>query len=340
MNAPEVAIVVVNWNGPSDTIACIHSLAASVHGGTIRLAIVDNASSDRSVSLISTELVSMGYVEQIEEALGDEFHHAGTLSIFTKANAALTEVALVANQNNLGFAAANNIGYASLKRRGDPAYVWYLNNDTVVEPETLSRLVARMIDDPSIGICGATLIYYGSPNVVQAYGGVNFSFATARGHRLGGGTTYCGPLVNALIEERLSYVSGASMLVSREFLRQIGPMCEDYFLYCEEVDWAWRARKHFRLGVETAALVYHKEGASIGTGSRTRRHSPLSAFFQTRNHLRFARRHTPWFVPSVWIALLIRAAKRAMHGEFASSFVMLSAMFGRQKPSKDWFRRV
>ena len=130
------------------------------------------------------------------------------------------------------------------------------------------------------------------------------------------------------------------MLVSREFLSQVGPMCEDYFLYCEEVDWAWRARGRFRLAVETAAVVYHKEGATIGTESQGRPPSLLSDFFQARNRLRFAARHTPWYFPTVWLFLLIRTMKRLLHGQHANAGVMFSAIFGRQHPKEAWFSRV
>jgi len=62
-------------------------------------------------------------------------------------------------------------------------------------------------------------------------------------------------------------VVGASMLVSTPFLQSVGLMCEDYFLYFEEIDWAFRARGKFTLAYADASVVWHKEGGSIGSSS-------------------------------------------------------------------------
>lgn len=332
-----IAIILVNWNGWQDTIACLESLKQSKVDEGLRIVVVDNCSSDESTAQISSWMESQGALTWLGADVAA--HHAGTRvdRIADVHTDTARSISLICNQDNFGFAAANNIGMQYAMSRYGANYFWILNNDTLVCPDTLSLLVARMMRDPSIGICGATLLYCHAPDIVQAYGGVNFSVVTARGHHLGGGERYGGPLDNETVERQLTYVSGASMLVSRAFLDQIGPMCEDYFLYCEELDWAWRARGRFRLGVETAAVVYHKEGATIGTESRDRPPSLLSEFYQARNRLRFAWRHTPWFLPTVWTFLLLRTIKRLRHGRIANAQVMLLAMFGSQQPKNEWF---
>lgn len=340
MGACEIGVVLVNWHGANDTCDCLLSIKSLLYVGQVRVCVVDNASTDESLPVIYAQLTSLGYTEYGDLKVDVTDSRIAAVKLFKSTESAAHEIIVVSNLKNLGFAAANNIGYALLAVRGDPKYIWFLNNDTEVAPEALSHLVARMEQDRKIGICGATLLHHGLHNCVQAYGGVSYSFATARGHHIGAGTAYSGPFDNTQIEKQVTYISGASMLVSREFLREVGPMCEDYFLYCEEVDWAWRARGRFKLAVETAAVVYHKEGASIGTESQGRPPSLLSDFFQARNRLLFAARYTPWYFPSVWIFLLVRTMKRLVKGQYKNALVMLSAMFGRQRPKSGWFRRA
>jgi GT2 family glycosyltransferase len=194
-----------------------------------------------------------------------------------------------------------------------------------------------MNDDSSIGICGATLLYFGTADVVQAYAGVRYSYLTGRGQHIGSGTRYAGPIDNAEVERQMTYVSGASMFVRTQFVRDVGPMCEDYFLYNEEVDWAWRARGKYRLGAETTAVIYHKEGASIGTESHARPASVLSDFFQARNKLLFSRRYVPLSVPVIWCVLAARAVKRFISGHRENACAIAGVLFGRTAPDPCWF---
>jgi GT2 family glycosyltransferase len=103
-------------------------------------------------------------------------------------------------------------------------------------------------------------------------------------------------------------VVGAAMLASRTFLERVGLMREDYFLYCEEIDWArCGAAAGFKLGYAPSSLVFHKEGASIGTAANGG--SPLSLYFLFRNRLRFAWRFHGFFLPTVFVFCLIDIAK-------------------------------
>ena len=102
-----------------------------------------------------------------------------------------------------------------------------------------------------MGIVGSTLRYYGKPNLVQAFGGARFDLETLRPVHLGDGCTVDeipaeDGSEHLALELAMSYVIGASMLVSADFLRSVGPMSEDYFLYFEELDWAYRSAGSFR----------------------------------------------------------------------------------------------
>jgi GT2 family glycosyltransferase len=108
----------------------------------------------------------------------------------------------------------------------------------------------------------------------------------------------------------MNYVEGASMLVSRQFLIEVGLLCEDYFLYFEEADWAIRAEGRFRPGYAPKSIVYHKVGGSIGTSSNPASKSITCDYFNIRNRLLFTRRFYPAALPTVWLvivgALLLR----------------------------------
>ena len=95
----------------------------------------------------------------------------------------------------------------------------------------------------------------------------------------------------------MNYVEGASMLVTRQFLEEIGIMCEDYFLYFEEADWAIRAEGRFKLAYAPESIVYHKVGGSIGTSSNPAKKSYTCDYFNIRNRLLFTRRFYPTALP-------------------------------------------
>jgi GT2 family glycosyltransferase len=175
---------------------------------------------------------------------------------------------LIQTGGNLGFAGGNNVGLRYALARGAFSYVWILNNDTVVAQESLTELVRRANQLNSAGIVGSTLVYYRLPDRIQAYCGGAYN-------KLSGSTRYLGNGLSARdlntdptnVEQNIDYVSGASMLVSAEFLRVIGLMEEEYFLYFEELDWAVRSGGQFLMGYAPKSIVYHKEGAAIGTNS-------------------------------------------------------------------------
>jgi GT2 family glycosyltransferase len=206
---------------------------------------------------------------------------------------------LIRTTANLGFAGGNNIGIRYALSAGDADYVWLLNPDTVVRPEALCAMVARMKAVPGAGICGSTLLDYGDPLRIQSLGGARYLKWAGVGVPLGARQKWPMDVAAESIEKELSYVAGASMLVSKEFLEAVGLMEEGYFLYFEEIDWAQRAAGRFKLAYAPDAIVYHKEGGAIGSSRSGRHRSPQSFFWLTRSRLRFTARYHPEAVPSV-----------------------------------------
>lgn len=334
--ATTVAVILVNWNGWRDTLECLDSLLQMRAPGRLHLSVTDNASTDDSVERICVWLANRGQVRNLElsdlpETTAKRVGQAYAINVADNVT-----VSLLCNNANDGFAAGNNLGMALAAALFDPDYFWILNSDTVVQQNALEHMLARMAEDSGIGICGASLLYYHQPEVVQAYGGVRYSLWTGRGWHIGAGQRYAPDLDPRPIEAAMAYVSGASMLVSRSFYRAIGPMDECFFLYAEELDWAWRARGRFRLGWAPNAVVFHKEGASIGTVSAASPASLLSEFYQTRSKLKFAIRHHPWYLPTVGAFTAARAVRKLLRGERLNALVIFSALLGRQQPAPGW----
>jgi hypothetical protein len=240
-------------------------------------------------------------------------------------------VRLLEAGTNRGFAGGVNLALRQLAGRTDWDYVWLLNNDTVVDPHALDHLVARIGPPEELAMCGSTLVHYDAPGSVQARAGATYRRFTGRGRLIDREAPVRDlPPDCARVEAALAYISAASMLVTRGFLERVGPMCEDYFLYFEELDWTRRAGPDVRLLYAPHSLVYHKEGASIGTAGRGRPPSPLSEYYFHRNRLRFTSRHHPVALPAVYLTMCGQALLRLVRGEHERFSLLLRVLAGRR----------
>lgn len=313
----KVAIVILNWNSWKDTIECLESLS-SLELQNFAVVVIDNASKDASrtklLEWVSSQNPSVTFNKVIEESDIDQYHH--------KINA--TEYIYIQSARNGGFAAGNNLGIRLALNAGCE-FIWLLNNDTVVEPTSLSALEQCMRKDSMIGMCGSVLRYYDDRNVIQAVGGVRYNFFLGRGKQLGQGLAADDITVQQLAEVIPTYISGASLCLSADFLRDVGLMEESYFLYFEEIDWAVRARPKWKVATAVNSVVYHKEGGSIGTSSRTKR-SRLSQYYLNRNLIRFYILRMPWLLPVALVRVLRELSRLLLLREFALTSTTLQAL--------------
>lgn len=317
-------IILVNWKRAFDTCACLKSLEQTV--GVDWYAIVcDNASPDGSSAELRKFLAER-YMEQIRAD-----SRQGVFDYYEINNPDVPRATLVLSPDNLGFAGGNNLACRHAPTAAEAEFIWFLNNDTEVEPDTLLRMVEHMRQDTSIGICGSTVVYAHDRKTVQVLGGAEYHPWTGIVREIGNGKTWPSPVDVEVIEARMSYVSGASMLVTREFIERVGPMCEDYFLYYEEIDWAERARRAgFRLGYAPQAVIFHKEGAALGSGKSTTR-SMLAEYYGIRNRLVVTRRHFPWTLPSVYFFSILQILRRCMQGYWARARMMAAVLLGLRR---------
>ena len=127
------------------------------------------------------------------------------------------------------------------------------------------------------------------------------------------------------VERQLDYVTGASMLVSKAFIDDVGLMEEDYFLYFEEIDWAERGRRStahaWKLGFARDSVVLHKVGASDGTGT-----SKSSTRFYYTSNIRFMNRFYPARFALTLLIVLIQAVKSLLTGGRGHALIILSVL--------------
>jgi GT2 family glycosyltransferase len=234
---------------------------------------------------------------------------------------------LIQTGANLGFAGGNNVGLRYALQQGDCDFAWLLNNDTVVKPDALSQMVCRMEENVEAGICGSTLLYYDAPSIVQACGGSVYCKWLARGGNIGNLTKSSELPASKEVERQMAYVIGASMLVRRRFIEQVGLMSEQYFLTFEEIDWVMGAKGRFQLAYSPSSIVYHKEGGALGSHRLSSQRSALSEFYATRNRLLFTRKHYPIALPMVLAAIAISGMHRLLTGRWGNFSALAKGIY-------------
>ena len=218
---PQVEVIVLNWNGLQDTLACLASLAR-VDYPRVRITVVDNGSIDGSPALLRQRFPGLTVIETGE---------------------------------NLGYASGNNVGLRCAVERGAD-YVLLLNNDTEVAPDFLRRMVEVADADPRVGVAGPTIYYYDQPQLIWSAGGA-IDWARGRTQMIGLGELDEGQFGTEPRE--VDFITGCALLVRREALERVGLLDGQFFLYYEEVEWCVRVRRGgFKVLHVPGARVWHK----------------------------------------------------------------------------------
>ncbi|MCF7995574.1 MAG: glycosyltransferase family 2 protein [Chromatiaceae bacterium] len=344
--SPRVYIILVNWNGWSDSIECLESVLRLDYDN-FRVVLCDNASRDNSLDHIADWATGKTAYAASDDA---SLAHLSTPPLpkplafahLDRSAAEKGEIAddpplvLIDTGANLGFAGGNNVGLRHVLARGDADYAWLLNSDTVVDPDCLSAMVRRLqrADEPAM--CGSRILFYDDPGVVQALGGGRFNRWTAIcSQSLGRFLPADQPIDPAAYEQQMTYIVGCSWLLPRRFIDDVGLMDERYFLYYEEVDWVLAAKGRYRLCYADDARVYHKEGSSIGSPTGERPSSLLSDFYIFRNKLWITAKHFPLGLPTVYLFSLLQALRRARRAQWDKFWLILAVLLGKRrfKPS-------
>lgn len=255
-----VGIVILNWNNAPDTLACLESVSGLDYPNYYPL-VVDNGSTDDSVDKIRA---NYPHVEILETG------------------------------SNLGYAEGNNVGIRHAMQAGAD-YVFILNNDTLVAPTMLAKLVQVAESSPDIGMVGPTMYCTDPPNRLFAAGSFVLWKVGNLYHR--GMFQPPGPYTKVQNPEPVDFIVGCGVLVRRQLIEVAGMLDPLYYLNYEDVEWGIRAHRYgFQVLYVPQAIMWHKVSASLGQAS------PANTYYMTRNALRFFWKHTP--IHLRWLSVL------------------------------------
>lgn len=221
----DIYAVLVNYNGVSDTIACVESLQKSTT--PIRIIIVDNYSTDSSYETL--------------------YEKSKTYSFD-----------LIKSKKNGGFAYGNNIGIRRALDLGAD-YILLINNDTLVVPDFLEHML-KGFEHHDVGLVTSLIMYEDQRDTIWAAGGkfdkhrmVGLSPYQGKSQKVIPASGY------------VDFASGCCMLIKRAVFDMAGLLPEEYFMYFEDLDYCLKIQHAgYRLWYEKQAVIYHKVSASSG----------------------------------------------------------------------------
>ncbi|MYD09297.1 MAG: glycosyltransferase family 2 protein [Chloroflexi bacterium] len=263
----DLGIIIVNWNTREHLCRCLETVVASSLFDRCRVVVVDNASNDGSVDM---------------------------------ARQRFPQVEVIANDANIGYPRANNVGLRHLGFRasGDvaasaPRYALLLNPDTELPPEALARMVDFMDSRPEIGVAGPKLLLgdgsldkacrRGFPTpLVSFYHYSGLARLFPNNSRFG---RYNMTFADENAELEVDSVVGAYMQVRRDAIERVGLLDEAFFMYGEDIDWAFRIKMAgYKVWYHPAVTVRHFKRAAS-------RKNPKAQFEFWRAMLIFYRKH-------------------------------------------------
>ncbi len=259
----DVGVVIVNYNTKVLLEQCLQSLYDSDQGDVrFDVVIVDNNSTDGSAAMVREKF---------------------------------PEATLIVSEVNGGYAYANNIGLRHFgfpdAEGAAPRYALLLNPDTVLPPGTLEKMVAFMDEHPDAGVAGPKLVRpdgsldkackRGFPTPQASFYKITgLSTLFPRSKRFGRyNLTYLDPNRTAQVDS----VVGAFMMVRREAIRQAGLLDEEFFMYGEDLDWAYRIKSNgWEVWYYPEVTVLHVKRASSRHSFRAQRefYRAMEIFFR------------------------------------------------------------
>mgnify|MGYP001110058261 CR=1 FL=1 len=256
-----VVTIIPNWNLKTDLGECLDSLSRITYP-THRVIVVDNGSNDGSQEFINNEYP---WVE------------------------------LIALPKNLGYAGALNVGIKKALEWGAD-YVLALNNDTVISPGTIQRLVEVIESDKTIGIISPKILNFYNPRKIYSLGERMYDWLPLP-FSFGRGWPDI-PIFSRIWE--FDYVTGCAMMIRTSLFQEVGLFDSSFFMYYEDADFCRRVREYgYRIICVGDVEVYHKVSKSA------KKTESFIHRIRSRNRIRFYRRYKHGPHPWLTIATLI-----------------------------------
>ena len=273
----DVSIVIVSYNVPQLLAACLESLQKQTTPYSSEIWVVDNASTDNSAQWVQSQFPSIHWIQ---------------------------------NDQNVGFATANNQAI----RRANGRYIWLLNPDTIVGENALTALVDCMEQDATLGACGSRLINPDASLQPSCYPFPTLGREIWRLFHLD--TIYklaeypmdkWGDLTNREVDN----IQGASLLLRKTALDQVGLLDESFFMYTEEVDLNYRLKRAGwkNLWVPASKVIHYG-----GQSTQQNRTPMFLQLYQTK--VQFFRKHYGAFITRLYKGVLFFSAMLRVLGSF------------------------
>jgi len=264
MNTVDISVVILNFNTLELTKTCIERLYASKLGKyTMEIIVCDNASTDGTDTMIKKEF---------------------------------TDVIFIQNGGNVGFAAGNNPG---IKRAGG-RYMLLLNSDTEVEKDTIATMIRFMDDHHAAGASTCKLLlmdgsmdpacHRGMPtpwNGLTYYAKLEKVFPKIKWF-----SGYHQLYKNLDTIHEVDCISGAFFLVRRKVIETVGMLDEAYFMYGEDIDWAYRIKQAgWQIWFNPTVTTLHKKKQSGRSHANRERRVKTQLLFITYNKLFYTKHY-------------------------------------------------
>ncbi len=301
-----VYIIIINFGKPEHTIECLQSIINNSYE-FFRTVVVDISNIDQSVDKLNA------WVEEKKD----------------------TRFTIIHEDKNNGFAFANNVGIKYCLRFDDCDYFWILNNDTVIEKDSLRNLKKYYEEKKqnwNIGFVGSKLMDYKNPEIIQNIGGT-FNKWTGYSVLIGMGEKDKGHFKGK--NTKIDYVVGASMFFHSSLINQIGLMPEDYFLYYEDIDWCLSAQKAgFINSTCTESVIYHKQGISTGAKLLTEDSHLKNKRYLYLSYLKLYQRHFRQLRPVAYFILIKQLAGKIFHKKNKEAKLISQIIFNFESKNK------
>jgi GT2 family glycosyltransferase len=259
------SVVILNWNRSNDTIECIQSLERAGLSPT-QIILVDNGSTDNSL---------------------DHFSQVLNTSM----------IKLLSLSKNLGFAGGVNRGIHAALANG-AEWILLINNDTAVDLNFFQKLEEAVTEQPMWRIIAPLILHADEPDRIWSMGDRCIRPTTLT-YRLFSRQ----PIPRHLPKYvEVDSLNACAVLIHKDVFAKIGFFDESYFMYAEDADFCWRARRAgFQLGVATQARMWHKVARS------THPHHPQRRYWRIFNQILFYRRREHLlFLPFIFLFTLVR----------------------------------
>ncbi|HGE6932938.1 TPA: glycosyltransferase family 2 protein [Enterobacter cloacae] len=331
----KVLIVLLNWNGSQDTLACCESLNSvdNIKDGNADILIIDNDSDADSFNLLRAGLESI-YTVSTEIKISSDLQDSYDL----KSTEAYNNVFLFSSRINHGFAKGCNLGAKFAESKGY-GYILFLNNDTVVEPDFLKPLLDSLNSAdaaiPQIRYHYDSTLMWNCGGEISKFGARKYYYAKEN----------IGKIIFPSEVFPVTFATGCCILFRTEYFKLIGRFSERFFFGEEDIELSLRMLKFkSRVVCNTQSVIYHKVGSSIqGSPERLLRKAYihyLNRFVNMKLHLGVA--WYIWLIPSVFkvVINLIKINHQSLRESYVFVRSLVVDSFSLTEVNKDKFDAV